>query len=110
MRLEPDEEYGYGFLEAIRYAEDHYLKEVYKYTQTERTNEIDVKEQQISRYKQEVAVLSDWLFTLEHQLETAQWLLQNSYKRVGIYGLGVLGTHNNSFTIRPLSDAPQIII
>ncbi|NBH14510.1 hypothetical protein D3Z36_10075 [Lachnospiraceae bacterium] len=93
MHLEPDEEHGYGFLEAIPYAENHYLKEVYKYTPTEKNQETDIKERQISRYKQEVSVLSNWLFTLEHQLEIAQWLLQHNYKRVGIYGFGVLGKH-----------------
>ena len=47
----------------------------------------------MKRYKQEVAVLNNWLFILENNAEIAQWLIHHNYRHVGIYGLGILGKH-----------------
>lgn len=93
MHLEPDEEFGEGFLEAIRYAEKHYLEEIYKYNSFQETKEPDMNKKQVARYKLEVDVLSNLLTMQEKHISVAEWLSQHNYKRVGIYGLGVLGRH-----------------
>lgn len=93
MHLEPDEEYGSGFLEAVPYAEKHYPEEMYKYAHKDEGCKTDVGQMQASRYSQEVSVLDNWMLLLERRLEIAQWLARHGYRRVGIYGLGVLGRH-----------------
>ena len=37
--LEPDTEYGYEYLEAFSYAENHYMEEMYKYEQSDSDSE-----------------------------------------------------------------------
>ncbi|MCI8301115.1 MAG: hypothetical protein HFI69_12385 [Lachnospiraceae bacterium] len=93
MHLEPDEEYRYGFLEAVKYAEKHYTEELYKYTVGDKQPETDMRDRQLSRYRQEVRALSNWLFLQEQNADIATWLMQRHYGRIGIYGLGELGRH-----------------
>lgn len=93
MHLEPDEEYENGFLEAIGYAQKHYSEELYKYIFEHKENKIDEREKKIARYKLEIEVLDRWLALGEQGKAMEEWLVDNHYSRVGIYGYGLLGRH-----------------
>lgn len=93
MHLEPDEEFGYGFLEAVAYAEKHYHEEMYKYALMDRKQKPDEREGQIRRFRQEIAVLDKWLFLQEQGIAIVSWLKAQNYNKVGIYGMGMLGKH-----------------
>lgn len=93
MHLEPDEEYAYGFLEAIEYAERHYHEEIYKYDLWDKKCKPDIREGQIRRFRQEIAVLDKWLLLQEQNIVIANWLTNHNYNKVGIYGMGMLGKH-----------------
>lgn len=93
MHLEPDEEFGYGFLEAVEYAERHYREEMYKYDLCNAERRPDAKESQIRRFRQELTVFDNWLFLQEQRIEIVNWLTYHNYNKVGIYGIGMLGKH-----------------
>lgn len=93
MHLEPDEEFKNGFLEGIEYAQKHYSEELYKYISVSEEREVDVRGKQLARYQQEVGVLDQWMLLEERGRPLVQWLSENHFHRVGIYGYGVLGRH-----------------
>lgn len=97
--LEPDEKYGYGFLEAVRYAREHYTEYLEKY-QSNSLNEIlalkkenDFWAKKCARYEGYWRALDAWLFLKEDGVSVAGLLRERGIQRIAIYGMGMLGKH-----------------
>lgn len=97
MHLEPDEKYGEQFLAAISEAKKNYKIYVEKY-QCEKENHVRnvqmIELQRLAdRNTEYMNLLDRWMFLRKDNKSVVEWLLQHGYKRVAIYGYGVLGKH-----------------
>ena len=99
MHLEPDEKHGYGFLEAVRYAREHYTEYLKKY-QSNSSEEILALKKEIglwakksARYEGYWRALDAWLFLKEDGVSVASLLRDRGIHRIAIHGMGMLGKH-----------------
>lgn len=99
MHLEPDEKYGYGYLEAVRYAREHYTEYLEKY-QNNCSEEVlalkkgmDFWAKKCARYEGYWRALDAWLFLKEDGMSVARLLQDRGIQRIAIYGMGMLGKH-----------------
>ena len=98
MYLEPDEAEGYAYLEAVREARK----------QAEKTDGIDEESNsslhtlqeensalrsQIARYRSFWQLLHSLLKVQEQHFCLADWLRQQGWTRIAVYGLGMVGKH-----------------
>lgn len=89
MYLEPDEKNGYKMLEAVKRAlEDYNDIEV-----SVVPNQIKDSNHVIDRYHGYWQLLDRWLRLLENGLTVDSYFIENNYKQIAIYGLGMLGQH-----------------
>lgn len=95
MHLEPDEKYGCSFLESLRNAKSEYIKylEIFK----EKRNTLEKYNEDIERRYKKYEVYMNWLDRWMELRESgyclAEWLLEKGYKKIGIYGYGIMGRH-----------------
>ena len=99
MYLEPDEQNGVAYLEAIRNSkknileenekdDDNYIKEneIYKM-------EIINLRKQIERHRSFWYLMNKMLTLQENNISIGKYFLEHGYKKVSIYGLGMIGKH-----------------
>lgn len=96
MYLEPDEKNEYAYLEAFKYAYEHYEDEIYKYISKgkkdiQETSLIENLHREVGRYIQETKMLNQWLYNERSGYKMEEWLWVRGYHTVGVYGLGYLG-------------------
>lgn len=96
MHLEPDIKNGYGFLEAIPYAKEHYLGYMGKNDHVSPIG--DMKEirhlkRVNERYRSYWTILDTWLTLKERGAKLEEILLQKGIHSISIYGIGLLGKH-----------------
>ena len=105
MYLEPDQEYGEEYLQAFRYAEKHYQQEMYKYQDGIDKANRDGMRLQVERYKKELQIADQWLVANTIGTDITFTLRQSGYKKVAVYGMGILGKRlvdellNNDFDV-----------
>ena len=100
MYLEPDEKNEFNYLEAIRNAKSsisNYQKSEYSiYNDDPRKNnneEIVALRKQLDRYRSFWYALNSMLTLRERGISIAKYLQKKGYKKIAIYGLGMLGKH-----------------
>lgn len=98
MYLEPDETWGYGYLEAIKNVVEECRKEIPKNVEEE--FHINYKtEYEISFRKRKRStdrygtLLNNWLTLRERKIDFSQYFKKYSYQNIAIYGMGKLGVH-----------------
>ena len=91
--LEPDEEHGYGYLEAIKKAKNTLYKDVVFNKDFGETLSTPKLPDSIMRRESNLHVFDIWMTLREQRKSIADWLLRNNIKYVAIYGLGYLGRH-----------------
>lgn len=102
MYLEPDEKAGNQYLEAVKAAREF----VYEYGDVIKASwsdnlvfqeshgyveKIEVLSGQVERYKDYWIVLSRWFSVNSQGKSICQYFIKNSYDRIAVYGLGLLG-------------------
>lgn len=99
MYLEPDEEYGFQYLEAVRDCKNGIedcgmaVPEMYM---DERKKFVDKNAKlldAINKYKLISACLDEWMSLKEKNINPADYLKRCNYKRTAVYGMGILGRH-----------------
>lgn len=99
MYLEPDEKHGYAYLEAVRYAREHYEEYLDEFTKElparagELRNEIEAWADQSRRYASYWQLLDSWLWLKEEQIPLEKFFLDRGARSVAVYGAGMLGRH-----------------
>lgn len=92
--LEPDEEYGFQYLEAVRDVKTQMEVEFYagQYDIESRT---DTEEQLYALNKDKIIIdcLDIWMSLKEKGISLACYLRQYHYNKVAVYGIGILGRH-----------------
>lgn len=90
MYLEPDEEYGFGYLEAVKNAvESQYIAPASDHKGDEERALRDINE----RYKGYWRILNQWLILKEKGVRLDKYLIERGIRTAAIYGLGMLGKH-----------------
>ena len=99
MYLEPDEKYKYAFLDAIKdahfYAEGQSdLAELGIDNTTDVLNkEICNLKVSIQRQREYWMILDQWMVAIEKGIVQDQYLIDNGFQTIAIYGMGMLGKH-----------------
>lgn len=97
MHLEPDEKYGYQFLEAVAYAKEHYKEYIEKYgpkkVNNDTVNEIEYLLKKNARYESYWTILDTWLRLKEENIKVEKYFADRKIKSIAIYGMGMLGKH-----------------
>lgn len=92
MHLEPDERYGYGYLEALSRALQDYKDIQGADLQIYREKRIDASLINCRR-KSIMNILDRWLWLNESGKVLTSYFQERRYKSIAIYGLGMLGKH-----------------
>ena len=91
--LEPDEENGYGYLEAVLAARTAAENGRGADSDAEnRKSSMEVNQTEL-RLRRNLQVLDFWMSLREQGRSVAQWLMDSHINTVAIYGLGYLGRH-----------------
>lgn len=98
MHLEPDEENGFAYLEAVQEAKQNAMKSSNSFTLKNVDNMMpsDVAKrltESQTRNKLMVQCFDRWMDILEHGNSIEEFLIKNNVKTVAIYGMGILGRH-----------------
>lgn len=99
MYLEPDEKDGYGYLEAIPYAKEHYKEYLEKYksqlknSDKELLSEYNALSEKCARYEGYWRILDAWLCHKEEGKSLETYFIKQGIKSIAIYGGGMLGKH-----------------
>lgn len=95
MHLEPDERFGTAFLEGIKKAKKDYVDKKWKYMPAyySDTDELLRIQKECDKFEKYLRVLDKWMSLRERGIRLDQYLLEQGYKRISIYGYGVFGQH-----------------
>lgn len=102
MYLEPDERYGYAFLEALKEAREAYKPETVPTAEQDSVvtrqraflqSENAALRKTCDRYQTYWKTLDIWMECREQRRSIATWLRTQKVASVAIYGLGMLGRH-----------------
>lgn len=105
MYLEPDEQYGEAYLEALKKAQGEYRRYCGNYQHIWESKEckeielaaneltINTLKGQLIKSQKQAEILHYWLLKKEMQRSFAAYLLSFGYKHVAVYGVGILGRH-----------------
>lgn len=99
MYLEPCEEYGYGYLKAVKAAVESMTKdgrEVGREKSTDsgkenKTRVLETKGRGVSRAAMQISVFNGWLSACRSGWRTVDFFHRYGYSTVAIYGMGLLG-------------------
>ena len=95
MHLEPDEKYGYSFLEAVRSAKNEYYQYLEIINEKKKTSEryiVDI-DRRYRKFEVYMNYLDKWMMLRERGRCLSEWFHKNGYKKIGIYGYGIMGRH-----------------
>lgn len=89
MYLEPDEKFGYEYLEALLNAKNQYLNMEYI------PNDIGNNDNYrlIDRYKSYWTLFDMWLYKLESGCKLDNYFKKNDIHNIAVYGVGMVGKH-----------------
>ena len=99
MYLEPDKKFEEKYLSAIPLAKKNfsyrickyeYMRNSYKETEAEKIDRIR-KEAEKDRYY--LHILDHWMLQRENGFSVAGWMKKENYRRIAVYGYGILGRH-----------------
>lgn len=99
MYLEPDEEYGFQYLEAVRDCKNNMKdkeKTVQEGDEDAGKNFVDKNEklfEAVNKYKLISGCLDEWMTLREQEINLSDYLKRYHYKRIAVYGMGILGRH-----------------
>ena len=95
MYLEPDEQYGFGYLEAVRKAKYDAIKEKSEVMLQgeEMGNLILNYEKRLNKYRSYWKLFDNWLTLKEQNKELKYYLLSKGFRKIAIYGIGMVGQH-----------------
>lgn len=99
MYLEPDEKYGYAYLEAVKYAREHYVEYLDQYKQMVGQDSPALKKEmsflsaKSSRYESYWRILDAWLYLKEEGILLERYFLERGIRSIAVYGIGMLGKH-----------------
>lgn len=74
----------------------HYLKQVledYLYVKGKTARKLDEKDYEIAKREAALNTYEGWVNTLINQKKISEYLLENGYRHVAIYGMGRIGKH-----------------
>ena len=89
MYLEPDEQYKFEYLEAIKEALEEYKDETIPVANAASVNDQKI----VERYRGYWKVLDQWLCIKEIGKSVSEYLNANNVRQIAIYGVGMLGKH-----------------
>lgn len=98
MYLEPDDKFGYRYLETISKAKKEYPEHLDKYRKQE-SDCLEKKEDVCSlgdlleRRERSFWLLNRWMTLRDHNCSLAKWFIDMGYRRIALYGYGVFGKH-----------------
>ncbi|WP_312430330.1 glycoside hydrolase family 99-like domain-containing protein [Lacrimispora sp.] len=107
MYLEPDDKYGYQYLEAILQAKKIFSDRIIEYNDDIKdlipynTKEILDLQEKSDKYEHYLNLLDDWMKLREKGVCLTGFLENAGFYNIGIYGLGILGRH----FLREISDS-----
>lgn len=99
MYLEPDVENGYTYLEAVKWAREHYTEYIDIYREREQnpdsvlTRELDFYRKKAFQYKKYWRLFDAWMKLREEEKKIESYLVKQNIRRIGIYGAGMVGRH-----------------
>ena len=96
MHLEPDEKYGYGFLEATKAAKELYMDYVDEYSEllAEKSNdEYTYLKEKSDKFEYYMRVIDRWMELRENNTNASEYFCNNNIKSIAIYGFGNFGRH-----------------
>lgn len=91
MYLEPDQENGYTYLDAVKKAKESWENE--EYADTVDVDYIKSLRAFSDRVNGNLIVMSKWMYLLEKGVLLSDYISERIGNRVAIYGWGVLGEH-----------------
>lgn len=97
--LEPDEKYGFGYLEAVRYAREHYTEYLEKYQRNSSEEILSFKREtafwakRCARHERYWRVFDAWMFLRDDKVSVASLLRDRGIQRIAIYGMNMFGKH-----------------
>lgn len=98
MYLEPDEQFGFGYLEALREAKK--TAEIMKGKSIENGNKDRIHykrdlnhNKELKKQKKMVECLNRWMTLKENDISLSTYLVKLGFRKVAIYGMGILGKH-----------------
>lgn len=90
--LEPDESFGYGYLEQIKVAKDNYLS-----VNNDEICKVDCKDcltvKRLSKYEQYYKDMDIWMNIRERGVSLLKYLDEQGISTFAIYGCGAMGKH-----------------
>ena len=97
MYIEPDEEHGYAFLEAVKEARRIAFETVDSYREDSGNVygiEIDRLNKEVERFRYLSGIMNKWISLVEEdKLEFKPYLEKLNVSEVAIYGMGMIGRH-----------------
>ncbi len=99
MYLEPDEEYNGRYLSVIPYAKQQYIHRIKKYQElklAEKKSDSEIKSglhKDFDKNLQYLHLMDIWMGLKEKKIFISDWLLQEGYTNIAVYGYGILGKH-----------------
>lgn len=99
MHLEPDEKDRRAYLEAVRYAKNHYSeyieesKQIENFIYTKYKGKITYYKKTVARYESYWRVMDKWLSLKENGKSISDVLEEKDIYNVAVYGVGMLGRH-----------------
>lgn len=100
MHLEPDEKFGYGYLEALRNAQNDFqamtsdeIKKLETRSKSLKSSAAKIEHEVNAKYKLIIGILDKWLTLKNRNINLSSYFDRNDMQRIGVYGLGVLGEH-----------------
>lgn len=106
MYLEPDAKDGYAYLEAVKYALEHYQEEKEEFSLNTSQSAAAESEKLAERYRCYWIVLHQWMLLRENGISIGEYLYQKGIRKVAIYGMGMLGLH----LVKELENSPLEIL
>lgn len=97
MYLEPDEEHGYAYLEAVKEAQELADKTVWEYPASLEFESVEKKYNILMknsiRDKKIYRCMDRWMQLWEKNISLSEYLIKKKIDTIAVYGIGILGRH-----------------
>ena len=91
MYLEPDERFGYKYLEAVKNALENY--KTITIADSDLQSEIEGYERKLQQYRSYWETFDKWMTLKEQGRKATDFLEKQGVKNIAVYGLGMIGNH-----------------